>query len=50
MLAIDDKGRPITNQTLIKTVRKSDTWADVPKNKDKIYGLADDILSKFGMR
>jgi len=50
MLAMDDKGRPITNQTLIKTVRKSDAWADVPKNKDKIYGLADDILSKFGMR
>ncbi len=50
MLATDDKGRPITNQALAKTVRKSDAWADVPKNKDKIYGLADDILSKFGMR
>jgi len=50
MLATDDKGRPITNQALAKTVRKSDTWADVPKNKDKIYGLAEDILTKFGMR
>jgi hypothetical protein len=50
MLAMDDKGKPITNQALLQTLRKSDTWAKVPKNKDKIYGLANDILSKFGMR
>lgn len=50
MKSMDDKGRPITNQSLLKTVRKSDDWANVSKNKDQIFGLANDILSKFGMR
>jgi hypothetical protein len=50
MKSMDDKGKPITNQSLLKTVRKSDDWANVSKNKDQIFGLANDILSKFGMR
>ena len=50
MLAMDDKGRPITDQTLLKTVRKSDSWVDVPKNKDKVLSLGQDILTRFGMR
>jgi hypothetical protein len=50
MKATDDQGRPITNQSLLKTVRRSDEWSNVSKNKDKIYGLAEDILTKFGMR
>lgn len=50
MLAMDDKGRPITDQTLLKTVRKSDSWVNVPKNKEKVLGLGQDILTRFGMR
>lgn len=50
MLAMDDKGRPITGQTLIKTVRKTDEWADVPKNTEKILSVGQDILTRFGMR
>lgn len=50
MLATDDKGRPITNQSLLKTVRKSDAWVDVPKNKEKVYSLANDVLTRFGIR
>jgi hypothetical protein len=50
MRSLDDKGRPITDQAFIKTLRKTDDWANVSKNKDKIYGLAEDILTKFGMR
>lgn len=50
MLAMDDKGRPITDQTLLKTVRKSDDWANVSKNKEKILSLGQDILTRFGMR
>lgn len=50
MLSMDDKGRPVTTQALTKTLRKSNEWASVPKNKDKIYGLGNEILSRFGMR
>ena len=50
MLSKDDKDRPINQEALRKTLRKTDDWADVSKNKEKIYGLANDILSKFGMR
>jgi len=50
MLATDDKGRPITNQSLLKTMRKSDAWVDVPKNKEKVYSLANDVLTRFGIR
>lgn len=50
MLSTGPDGKPITTQSLLKTVRKSDAWVDVPKNKDKVYGLANDILTKFGIR
>jgi hypothetical protein len=50
MRSIDEKGKPITDQAFVKTLRKTDDWANVSKNKDKIYGLANDILTKFGMR
>jgi hypothetical protein len=50
MLAKDDKNQPINQEALRKTLRKTDDWANVSKNKEKIYGLANDILSKFGMR
>ena len=46
MKAVDDKGNPVSNQAFVKTLRKSDKWADV--NKDKVFGIANDILSKFG--
>jgi hypothetical protein len=50
MRSLDDKGKPITDQAFLKTLRKSNEWANVSKNKDKIYSLAEDILTKFGMR
>ena len=50
MLAKDDRDQPINQEALRKTLRKTDDWANVSKNKEKIYGLANDILSKFGMR
>jgi len=50
MLAKDDRNQPINQEALRKTLRKTDDWANVSRNKEKIYGLADDILSKFGMR
>ena len=50
MLAKDDKNQPINQDALRNTLRKTDDWANVSKNKEKIYGLANDILSKFGMR
>lgn len=48
MRAVDDKGKPVGNQAFVKTLRKSDKWAEA--NKDKVFGVANDILSKFGMR
>ena len=48
MRATDDKGKPVGNQVFIKTLRKSDKWADA--NKDKVFGVANDILSMFGKR
>jgi hypothetical protein len=50
MKSVDDKGRPIDNQAFIKTIRKSNDWANVSKNKEKILGVGQDILSRFGMR
>jgi len=50
MLAKDDRDQPINQESLRKTLRKTDDWANVSKNKEKIYGLANDILAKFGMR
>jgi hypothetical protein len=50
MRSLDEKGKPISDQAFVKTLRKTDDWANVSKNKDKIYGLAEDILTKFGMR
>ena len=48
MKAVDDKGNPVGNQAFVKTLRKSDKWADV--NKDKVTGVANEILSIFGKR
>ena len=48
MRAVDDKGKPVGNQVFVKTLRKSDKWADA--NKDKVFGVANDILSMFGKR
>ena len=48
MKAVDDKGNPVGNQAFVKTLRKSDKWADV--NKDKVAGVANEILSIFGKR
>jgi len=48
MKSVDDKGRPIDNQSFIKTIRKTDDWANV--NKEKVLAVGQDILSKFGIR
>lgn len=50
MKAVDDKGKPVGIQTTLKTVRKTDEWANVAKNKEKILSVGQDILNKFGMR
>ena len=50
MKAVDDQGKPVGIQTTLKTIRKTDDWADVSKNKEKVLQVGQDILSKFGMR
>jgi hypothetical protein len=50
MRATDDKGRPISDEAVVKDLRKTDQWASVIKNKDKIFSVANDVLSTFGMR
>ncbi len=49
MLATGPDGKPITNDSLKTTLRKSDEWAGVTKNKEKVLNVANDLLSKFGM-
>lgn len=49
MLATTPEGKPISNDSLKTTLRKSDDWASVAKNKDKVLNVANDILSKFGL-
>ena len=48
MKSVDDKGRPIDNQAFIKTIRKTDDWAEV--NKEKVLSVGQDILKTFGIR
>ena len=50
MKAVDDQGKPVGIQTTLKTIRKTDDWVDVPKNKEKVLQVGQDILNKFGMR
>jgi hypothetical protein len=50
MRAVDDQNKPVGIQTTLKTIRKTDDWADVSKNKEKVLQVGQDILSKFGMR
>lgn len=49
MRASDPNGKPISIDSLKTTIRKSDEWASVDKNKNKVLGVANDILSRFGM-
>jgi len=48
MKSTDDKGRPIDTQSFIKTLRKTDDWANV--NKEKVLAVGQDILKTFGKR
>ena len=48
MRSVDDKGGPINNQSFIKTLRKTNEWAEV--NKEKVLGVGQDILKTFGIR
>jgi hypothetical protein len=50
MRSVDDKGKPVSDEFIVKDLRKTDQWASVTKNKDKIFSVANDILSTFGMR
>lgn len=50
MKTVDDQGKPVSIQTTLKTIRKTDDWADVSKNKEKVLQVGQDILNKFGMR
>lgn len=49
MRASDTDNKPIPNDALKATLRKSDEWASIDKNKNKVLGVANDILSRFGM-
>jgi len=49
MAAKDDKGQPIVGDSLRKTLYKTDEWADVTKNANKIMGVGRDILTRMGM-
>jgi hypothetical protein len=48
MSAKDDKGRPIVGDALRKTLYKTDEWASVKKNTDKIVATGRDILTRMG--
>jgi hypothetical protein len=48
MRARDDKGMLISDESLRKTLRKTDEWSNVPKNKDAIMGAGRSILTKMG--
>lgn len=49
MTSTDDSGKPISIDALKKTVRKTNEWAEVTKNKDKVTSVANEVLSRFGM-
>jgi hypothetical protein len=48
MKAKDDKGQPIVEDSLRKTLYKTDEWSNVIKNKEKIIGAGRDILTRMG--
>jgi hypothetical protein len=48
MKARDDKGMLINDDTLRKTLRKTDEWSNVLKNKDAIISTGRSILTKMG--
>jgi hypothetical protein len=48
MSAKDDKGMPIVGDALRRTLYKSDEWADVKKNTNKIVATGRDILTRMG--
>lgn len=50
MRTMDDNGQPATDQSVLKTLRKTDDWANVSKNKEKILSVGQDILTRFGLR
>ena len=48
MRSKDDKGMLISDENLRKTLRKTDEWSNVPKNRDAIIGAGRSILTKMG--
>lgn len=49
MQAKDDKGMPIGNDAVRKTLMKTNAWADVEKNKNKLISAGQDILNRMGI-
>jgi hypothetical protein len=49
MSAKDDKGQPIDSDSLRKTLYKSDEWATVTKNSNKIMNAGQSLLSRMGI-
>lgn len=47
--ATDANGRPVSNDSLKTTLRKSDEWASIKKNKEKVLNVANDLMNKFGL-
>jgi hypothetical protein len=49
MASKDDKGQPISSDSLRKTLYKTDEWASVTKNADKIMNAGQALLSRMGI-
>lgn len=49
MTSAGPDGQPVSIDALRETLRKTDEWANVDKNKDSVVGVANEILSRFGM-
>ena len=49
MSAKDDKGQPIDQDALRKTLYKTDEWASVTKNSNKIMNAGQALLSRMGI-
>jgi len=49
MLAKDDKGMPIGGDAMRKSLYKTNEWADVKKNSNKIMDAGQSLLSRMGI-
>jgi hypothetical protein len=45
----DDKGMPVNTDIARKELYKTDDWSNVTKNKNKIIGAGQALLSRMGI-